>query len=186
MLSYRALILNHSFPNDQKRTKVWLLDAKKLRQDFKKNVPSKDYQRFVFDGVRNIGTQTFVYRYDGEQKLVTKPIVLNYFTMKMYKVGEPEDNLVAYVYTVGKEDLATIPFGKDFASESVAGKTITSDSKGQAVKFQFFKPLVLTPGPYWIVICRTGKPDDKNFYRIYIDNQELIQSYIEAAKLPVN
>ena len=184
VLSYRDLILNHYAKKDKKRAKVWLLDAKKLKKDFEKNQPCDDYKHLVFGNVRNIGTKNIIYRYDGEQKILMKPMLLSHFMMRMYKVGNPTDQLMAYVYTVSKEDLVTIPIGEDFASLSVEGQTITSDPKGELVRFEFPRVLRLVPGPYWTVIYRTGKPDDKNFYRIYIDNPALTQSYIEATKVP--
>ena len=55
--------------------------------------------------------------------------------------------------------------------------------EGPFTKFEFAKPLVLLPGPYRIVIYRTGKPDDKNFYRIYVNNPAVTEPAIEATRL---
>jgi len=181
ILSYRDLILNQFEKFDPQRGKVWLLDAEKLRKDFEKNTPSREYAELIFRGVRNIGTKTRLYMYEGEKKFIRAPGLLSSFVFKMYKVGEPADSLVAYVYKVGKEEPVWIPYGEGFASEPVRGESVTSGKEGQNVMFTFSKSFRLTPGPCRLVIYRTGKPDDRNFYRIYTNDEELIREGIKAA-----
>jgi len=55
------------------------------------------------------------------------------------------------------------------------------NSKGKDVFFRFRKPLILSPNSYFVVIYRTGSLSDKDFYRVYIDNPRLKNSYILSA-----
>ena len=123
--------------------------------------------------------------YEGEMRKITKPLLLNHFSMRMYKVGEPQDSLVAYVYKLALREPVWIPLSDSFASRFLDGKDMTSHESGQMAHFQFSKPLALAPGLYRIVIYRTGKPDDKNFYRVYINNPKLTRSAIEATAVPM-
>ena len=181
VLSYRDLVLNQFGKFDPQRGRVWLLDAEKLQKDFEKNTPSGEFVELVSRGVRNIGTETRIYMYEGEKKFIRNPSPLHSLTVKMYKVGEPTDGLVARFYKADKEEPVWIPYGEGFVSEPVKGESVTSDKEGQDVTFTFSKPFLLLPGPCRLVIYRTGKPDDRNFYRIYTNNEELIREGIKAA-----
>lgn len=183
VLSYRDLILGHSLLNDSLRGKAWLLDAKKLWADFEKNQPTLEYKNLIYIGIRNIGTQTMVYLYEGEKKHIARPTLMKNFVMKMSKVGEPKDSLVAYVYKTAKDEPVWVPLGNNFSSQPLDGRSLTSDPKGESVKFEFTSPLLLLPGSYRIVIYRTGSPDDKNFYRVYIENPQTTQAAIDATRI---
>ena len=167
ILSYRILILNHLIPADRPKTQAWLLDAKKLQQDALKNAPSPAEINLARSGIRNIGTQTKRHMYEGEIKQLVKPLVVQTLPVKLYKVGEPHDSLVAYIYKPTRDEGVWVPLNEHFASRWLDAKDIPSDTAGQTAAFEFSKPLFLIPGFYRIVIYRTGKSSDKNFYRIY-------------------
>lgn len=182
VLSYRDLVLDHFKNFDANRNKVWLLDARKLQADMAKNSPSKEDQNLVFNGYRNIGTETMMYTYEGEKKHVERPTMLKSFVMRIYKVGQPQDGLVAYIYKLASDEPVWVPFSGDFASQVLESKGISSDSNGAVVKFTFSRPLLLIPGPYRIVVYRTGKQNDKDFYRIRLNNPEMTKAAIDALK----
>ncbi len=186
ILTYRALILNHFKDIDKNRTKVWVLDAKKLQKDFSKNKPSQEYEMLVTKGVRNIGTKTRVYMFEGEMKQIAAPTILENTAFTVCKVGNPQDSLAAYVYKVKPDENIWIPAGENFMSNPVEGEGITGNEAGQSVVFQFKKPLTLAPGLCQIVVYRTGKEDDKNFYRVYSNNPALTASFLKASKIPQN
>jgi hypothetical protein len=166
ILAYKNLVLNHP-REDINRTKVWLLDAGKLKKDFQKNLPSVEYILLERQGIRNIGTRLAVYRYEGKEIFLTQGRDFSSFPFRIFKVGDPEDGLRLYVYRVSPEEPLWIPFNDHFASNVVAAREITADPSGGLVNFSFSVPLSFGPGRYRFVIYRTGKPDDNNFYRIY-------------------
>ena len=186
ILSYRYLILNQ-FPGEeikQGKDRVWLLDMKKLREDFQKNKPRADYVHLVVNGIRNIGTKERLYIYPGDTRRLTQSVVLNTLEMKIFKAGDPSDGLRAYVYKVDSAEPMWVPLNESFASEVLDAQEITSDLQGAIAHFKFASPQFILPGFYQFVIYRTGEADDKNFYRIYLNNPEQTQSYIKAASLP--
>ncbi len=182
VLSYKDLILNHFKGFDYNRNKVWLLDAGKLRRDMLNNSPSPADQLLIFNGIRNIGTKTMMYTYEGENKHVERPTLLKSFVMRITKVGEPADGLVAYIYKLAKEEPVWVPLSNDFASSVLESKDIPVDFAGGEVKFKFPKPLILVPGPYRILVYRTGKPNDEDFYRIHLNNPELTEAAVNLIK----
>ncbi len=187
ILSYRYLILNQ-FPKEeikQGKDRVWLLDVKKLREDFQKNKPCTDYINLVVNGIRNIGTKERLYLYPGDKRRLMQPVVLNTLDMKIFKVGEPSDGLRAYIYKVDSVQPMWVPLNESFASEALDAKEITRNPQGAIAHFKFSQSQVILPGPYQFVIYRTGEADDKNFYRIYLNNSEQTQSYIKAAARPM-
>ena len=187
ILSYRYLILNQ-FPEEeikQGKDRVWLLDVKKLREDFRENKPRADYVNLVLNGIRNIGTKERLYIYPGDKRRLTQPVLLNTLDMKIFKVGEPSDGLRAYVYRVDSAQPLWVPLNESFASEILDAKEITQNPQGTIVHFKFPQSQVILPGPYQFVIYRTGEADDKNFYRIYLNNPEQTEGYIKAAARPM-
>jgi len=167
ILTYRYLVLNQSAQEDPAQGKVWLLDAQKIQQDAGKNLPSPEYVDLVSKNIRNIGTRRGVYRYEGTLLNVERGVVLKSLPVKIYKVGNPSDNLSAYAYKIDKEQFVWLPVGASFQSLPVNGEQLTSDPTGETAHFDFREPLVLTPGLYRFVIYRTANPDDQNYYRIY-------------------
>lgn len=183
VLSYRALMLGHFKAMDPQKTKVWLLDPKKLWQDAGKNKIRVEYAQLIFNNVRNIGTKSRIYMYDGEQKEVDKLMPLKSFVMRLYKVGSPSDGLVAYIYKLATDEPVWIPLNKHFQSEVLSAGDISSDPHGEIVSFKFPERLLLKPGPYKIVIYRVGPEDDNNFYRVYMTNPEIAASYMKATDI---
>ncbi|HOW34805.1 MAG TPA: hypothetical protein PL155_00105 [Candidatus Omnitrophota bacterium] len=180
VLSYQCLILNQCEDVSPDKKKVWLLDAEKLQKDRERNRPSPETIALINNGVRNIGTRTLFLMDEGRMLNLTKPMLLRRFNMRLYKVGQPQDGLVAYVYRLAPEEPVWIPFSDHFKSNPVSAKDVGENPSGQEVSFNFSKPLLLTPGPYRFVIYRTGAPSDKNFYRIYIDDPQALKESVEA------
>jgi len=184
VLTYKRLILDLPFPNRLNRGKVWLLDAKKLRRDIKKNFPRKEYFQLILTGARNIGTQERIYMYNGITLYKKKITEIKIHAMRMYKVGNPDDHLVTYIYKRDPKDSALwLPYGDHFASLPVKAKDITSEVKGKLVLFFFKKPIQLIPGTYLFIIFRTGPASDENFYRAYMEKKEYNKSYMKSAEI---
>jgi len=169
ILSYRYLILDHFRDDTEEKGKVWLLDAQKIRRDVFKNFPNEEYVYLTKNKIQNIGSHTLFYIYKGYYASMVEPITLNYLAVKMYKTGNPQDQLVAYAYRQDDKQSTWVPYSADFRSVPISGATLTSDKKGDVVLFKFPKALYLKPGPYYFVIYRTGPGSDQDFYRIYKD-----------------
>jgi len=169
VLSYKYLMLGQIGQEDLDKGRVWLLDAKRIYEDQKENIPSAEFVHLVRDGVRNIGTQKALYMFEGNKQRVAKPVSMDNLSLRIYKVGNPKDSLVAYLYGIEKEQPVWIPSGKHYASYPVPAVDIAADPFGASVQFRFPEALALEPGPYNLVVYRTGALDDSNFYRIYIN-----------------
>ena len=113
---------------------------------------------------------------------VAEATPLEQLTVSLYKVGDPRDHLVAYVYK-GFDDISRgwRPVSEKFASLPVEASSLTSDSAGTKVSFSFSPGLSLPKGEYHIVIYRTGPASDQDYYRIFVDATER-QAYISAAQ----
>jgi len=184
-LSYRHLILNQFSPKRRERGKAWILDAEKLRKDMKGNLPRKDYFELVFKGIRNIGTKERLYIYNGIIFTNTQITNLKSHTMRMYKIGEPEDDVITYLYKRDVRDPNLwLPYGEHFFSLGVNGKDMSSDPKGSDVHFTFPGSVTLVPGQYIFVTYRTGLASDENFYRVYVQNKRYNKSYIHSTLIP--
>ncbi len=170
ILSYRDLILGNSSLNDKDKGTVWLLDAKKISQDID-SLQLEDDLLLPTRGIRNIGTPQTLYTYTGQKKFFETQEILENWPAHLYKQGNPQDSLVAYVYKVDPVDPAWIPVNQDYASMPLPAVQITSDPKGVDSHFHFSVPLKIEPGLYNIVIYRTGKTDDANFYRIDLNDE---------------
>jgi len=164
ILAYKSLILKHGI-YDPARTRVWLLDAGKIHPDIGKNVPAKTDLDLIQNGERNIGTLRPVLRFEGMMRNVPSPVAFAKMSFAIYRVGAPPDGLVAYIYRVSPQEKLWIPLSEGFRSEVVSARDIPS-GPGETVSFYFSSGPRLVPGRYLIVIYRTGKPDDQNYYRI--------------------
>ncbi|MFA5088219.1 MAG: hypothetical protein WC552_04215 [Candidatus Omnitrophota bacterium] len=168
ILSYRYLILNQFSKDIVEKGKVWLLDAGRLKRDILKNFPSRDYIFLAQNNVRNIGAKSRVYVYKGYITGVKEEAVCSRLGVRLYKVGDPDDHLVAYLYKTDETQRHLwVPHGGQFASRPVAGREITTDASGEWVMFEFDEPLVLKPGLFFFTIYRTGAASDEHYYRIY-------------------
>jgi len=185
VLTYKRLILDVPFPDRLNRGKVWILDAKKLQRDMKKNFPRKEYFQLILTGARNIGTRERVYMYNGITMRKKAAAEIKTQVMRMYKIGNPDDQLVTYIYKRDPKDKALwLPYGEHFASLPVKGKDVTSDVKGKLVLFSFAKTIKLIPGTYLFIIFRTGPANDENFYRAYMESKKYNDDYKKAATIP--
>lgn len=170
ILTYRYLNLNQFSPEIVEKGKVWLLDAAKLKRDMKRNMPPAEDLKLVTQEIRNIGTKRQVYMYKGYRIKVDRPVQLNKLRTRIYSVGHPTDQLLAYVYKVDSKQELWVPYSEHFVTRPVAGTTIADNPAGQEVIFEFPKSLLLYPGLYNFVIYRNGPPNDQGFYRIYKNN----------------
>jgi hypothetical protein len=180
--SYRDLVL-HQFSDEYlKKSRVWVLDAKKLYQDREKHPPAREDLEKVMTGVRDIGGVSGNYRFKGFFLHASDFVPLEQITFRVYRVGTPRDELVAYVYkrTEDMGGLTYVPAAVEFSSEPVAAARLSDDPRGRDTTFHFKKPVELTPGDYSVVVYRTGKPDRSDFYRIFVDEGEK-ELYIQAA-----
>ena len=191
ILSYRYLILNQ-FPQDdiqQGKDRVWVLAAQKLLQDIKSNMPPEEYVNAVLKGLRMIGRKDTLYAYEGDSHSLDRPMILQRFPTRVFKVGEPTDGLRLYLYKVDEAQPMWVPYGPDFVSEVVPASKIPrdesgKDANGKNVSFGFGKDLLLVPGPYLFVIYRTGPHDDQNFYKIYMENPDQLERDINKTATP--
>ena len=168
ILTYRYLLLNHFSKDIAEKGRAWIVDADKIQRDFSKNAPSYDYAFIATKNIRNIGVKNKVYVYRGYIWKAKMASTVSEIATRMYKVGDPTDQLVAYIYHSDAQQVTWVPVGKNFKSDPVDGRTLGASPDGQTVRFRFKDPLILKPGSdYFFVIYRTGSPSDQNFYRIY-------------------
>lgn len=174
ILSYRKLILRHPIGEDDEGGRIWLLDAARIARDFKTNIPTNDSIFIEQNSVRNIGTRSRVYVFQGfPVKIKDRKSALR-LASKIYKVGNPSDAIRAFVYKLDEAQPVWIPIGKRFFSDPVSGATLENKHEGSPVIFDFKLSQPLNPGFYFFVIYRTGSPDDQNYYRIYTQIQALL------------
>jgi len=166
-LTYRYLILNQFSQRNVELGKVWLIDAKKLEEAKNEFSLSNEYYFMLNNRVRNIGTKNLIYMYKGTAGSLPKASMISAVTAKIYKVGNPSDSLKAYVFKKEKIEPEWIPVQRNNASKAIGAVEIESSLRGATVRFEFEDPLKHGGGEYFIVIYRTGSPDDNNFYRIY-------------------
>lgn len=169
ILSYRYLILGHFSPDVIEKGKAMILDGKKLQNDVLKNLPSKEYLYMEEKGIRNIGTKHRTYTFRGYEGMIKKPMKLRKLAFRIYKVGDPTDDVKAYVYRVDEHQDMWVPHGENFQSRPVSGTKISTSSEGSVVMFDFGSTLDIIPGEYFFIVYRTGPPDDENYYQIFKD-----------------
>ncbi len=165
ILAYRYLVLGQFKGGDKSR--AWLLDAKKIRADLSRLLPSEDDLFLMNNAVMNIGSARKSFMYKGSREVTPQGRLLKNMALRMYAVGQPTDDLVAYVYGVENLQPVWIPYGVHFASQPVRGSTLGLNTEGAEVQFTFDPPIPIKPGVFYIVIYRTGKASDKDFYRIW-------------------
>lgn len=182
MLSYRDLILHQFSEEYELKSRAWILDAAKIQADRMFNSPHSDYTNLVEHGIRNIGAKSNLYRYKGVTMRFLKTSEWPGIQMRVFKVGRPQDALVMYVYKYQPfgQSATWLPWTVNYASQPVSSQALGNDPLGQEVPFVFNPPLVMTPGDYDIVVYRTGTDSDRDYYRIYADEEEK-SSYIQAS-----
>jgi hypothetical protein len=167
ILAYRYLMLNQFSKIRKYFGRVWILDATKLQHDRKKNIPSRNYIFLEKNNVRNIGTEEKAYLYKGVLDVVKKSANIKGLATRVYKVGKPTDSLIAYIYKLDTKEPVWIPSKKENWSIPIESSKIISNYNGGLVVFKFKQPFWQEIGPYYIKIYRTGKEDNRNYYRIY-------------------
>jgi hypothetical protein len=168
ILAYRSLVL-HQFPKNKDKTKVWILDAAALARDKDRLTPSPDEAFLYVNHIENIGSATQVRMFKGQRLDNASPVTLKGIATRIYKVGDPKDSLRAFIFKEEETQPMWVPVNHDFASHPVAAKDIAGDPQGGLVEFAFDHPITLDPGLHLIVIYRSGRASDRDFYRIYKD-----------------
>ncbi len=176
ILSYRYLALNQFPKNNEAKGSVWLLDAKKIFNDKKQLFPDGDDLNLVKNNIRNIGTDKRVLMYKGYWFKTKNKISAKGLATRIYKVGNPNDGLVCYIYKVDKKQPVWIPFDENFKSHVVSAEEITNDGKGGLVLFPFKSNLELNAGMYKFIIYRTGDDNPAHYYRIYANNHVVVKN----------
>ncbi len=167
IFAFRTLVLGQGQRGDLSR--AWILDAAKIQQDRQKFLPTEEDLFLFRNHVQNIGTSMRQLMYTGYQGAVGQPTTLKGVVVRMFKMGEPWDQLTAFVYRVDEEQPMWVPYAKNFISQPVSGNTLSSSPAGGDVVFKFDPPLEIQKGLFSVVIYREGKPSDTDFYRIYAD-----------------
>jgi len=167
ILSYRRLILKHRFIEDNyPLTRLWVLDAQRLHDDLKNNMPLPEDLYLVQNKLLRIGAKRKVLMFEGYATIRPFPKSVNQVITQIHKVNDPQDSLVLYVYKVSPYETIWINAAENFYSLPLPAQEISRDKDGLAV-FQFDTPLKLDKGRHLFMIYRTGEPDDDNYYRIH-------------------
>lgn len=166
IMAYRYLVRGQFTGGELSR--AWLLDAERIQRDRAQLLPTADDMFLYRDHVRNIGTVSRRMMFTGHEATLTRPAALEGVALRLYKVGEPTDNLRAFVFKVNPLEPLWEPYASNFISEPVPAASLTADPAGAAVIFKFDPPLSVEPGAMSVVIYRDGKPSDQNFTRVHI------------------
>ncbi len=173
-LSYRDLMLGQFSDEYARKSRLWILDAQKLARDRSLNTPCPEYIQMVDQGIRSIGSKSNVYRYKGLMIKYDHAVVLPSMDFRLYKIGDPQDGLVLYVFknTPVGWAMAWVPAAPNGSSGPISAAELPHDETGAVKTFKFDPPLALTPGIYHFVLYRSGAQSDENFYRVYVDEDE--------------
>ncbi len=165
ILSYRSLVLNQRFPLPDSG-RVWLLDAQKVKaQQAKIPLPPED--GVLMEGkINNIGTAEKFYMFEGQRVFIRQPTTVKVLLTQLWKRGHPEDGLIASIYKTDPVEPIWLPVGKNFTSQMLAADEVSSNPESGVSIFNFDPPMELGKGVYYVVIFRTGRPDNQNFYQI--------------------
>ena len=167
ILAYRYLARDQFVGGDKSR--AWILDAAKIQNDRGLFLPTTEDLFMYRNHVRNIGTKAQQVMFTGHQGAVGKPVRLKGVAVRVFKMGSPEDALRAFVFKVDDDQPMWVPYERNFISEPLPASMMSNDPNANPAIFSFNPPVDLKPGMFSVVIYRTGKPSDTNFYRIYAD-----------------
>ncbi|MBI4309282.1 MAG: hypothetical protein HY591_03015 [Candidatus Omnitrophica bacterium] len=167
ILAYRYLMLNQ-FPR-RDLTRAWILDAQKIQKDRGLFLPTEEDLFLYRNHVRNIGTQTRQVMYTGYQGAVGKATRLKGIAARVFKMGDPQDHLRAFVFRVDDRQPMWLPYAPNFISQPLSASAISNSPAGEGAIFTFDPPLELRKGAFSVVIYRDGKESDRDFYRVYAD-----------------
>jgi len=168
ILSYRSLVLGHPVPQDQ-MGRVWLIDAAKVKAVEKKLTPTPDEIRLLRGDVKNVGTAEKFFMFEGQRVGIRKNTQVTRVISRLWKMGNPEDSLVLSVFRTDEKEPIWLPagaLGANFSSKPLLAAQVQSGTEESFGVFAFDPPLELKEGVYTVVVYRTGKPDDKNYYQI--------------------
>jgi hypothetical protein len=167
ILAYRYGVLNQFSGGD--KSKAWILDAAKIQADRSKFMPTAEDLFLYKNNVKNIGTVSKRFMYTNYQGGVNAPTSLKGVAVRIFKMGDPKDNLRAYIFKVDEKQPTWKPYSKHFISKPLSASLISSNPNPQPVVFEFDPAVQLDKGTYSVVIYRDGSPSDIDFYRIYAD-----------------
>lgn len=164
ILAYRYLVLNQF--KGGPLSFAYLLDGAKIQKDRSLFEPSQEDLVMYRNNIRNIGTETKLLMYTPYQGGVGRATTLKGLAARMFKVGNPTDQVRAFVFKVDPKQPMWIPYAPQFMSQPVDASAI-NNFPGSEVVFPFNPPLQLETGAFSVVIYRTGKDSDQNHYRIF-------------------
>ena len=167
ILAYRNLILGQFKGGDASR--AWLLDAARIQKDMPLFLPTQEDLFLYREHVGNIGTYSRRVMYAGYQGAMAVASRLKGVAVRMFKMGDPNDHLRAFIFKVDDRQPMWVPYASNFISQPVPASMISADPAGAPVVFTFDPPLDMHEGMFSIIIYRDGTPSDVDFYRIYAD-----------------
>ena len=165
IFAYRYLVRGQF--QDTDLNKVWILDGSKISRDRPILLPSEEDISLLQNNVRNIGTETRQLMYTGYQSGTAVNTTLKGLAVRIYKVGDPKDNLKAFIFRLDDKQPMWVPYAPGFISKPLFASAIGPNKEAQPVIFIFEPPIDLKAGSFFVVIYRDGKPSDIDFYRIY-------------------
>lgn len=165
ILTYRRLVLGQDFPEED-LGRAWLLDAKKVLPLVPQLFPPKEEALVAKGRVFNIGTAEKFYMFEGQRGEVKKKTLVKALVVKLWKVGDPKDGLIAAMFRSDKVQDTWIPFPGNSASRVLTADAVpVAGGRGYTV-FEFDPPIEIEPGQFYFAIFRTGKPDDRDYYQL--------------------
>jgi hypothetical protein len=164
ILSYRGLILGQHFPDDQ-LGRVWLIDAQKVKKVEAQLMPTAEEMQLLRGDVKNVGTAEKFYIFEGQRVGIQNDTQVHRVIGRVGTKGNPDDSLVLSVFRTDPKDPIWLPAGKNFTSQPLKATEVHNGPQGMST-FSFDPPLELEKGVYTVVVYRTGKPDNKNYYQI--------------------
>ncbi len=165
ILSYRNLVLGHRFPDDQ-LGRVWLIDSAKVKAVESQLMPNEEEIRLLGGDINNIGTKEKFSMFEGQRFGTHEEAEVSHIISRLWKKGNPDDELIMSVYDADPKEPIWLPVGKNFTSRPLKASKITTTADQGLTIFTFDPPLKLKAGVHFLVVYRTGKPDDKNYYQI--------------------
>ena len=167
ILAYRNLALHQFKGGDLSR--AWILDASLIHRDRSLFMPTEEDLFLFKNKIRNIGTSTKMLMYKGYTGQINQNQSISSIAMRIFKVGDPKDSLVAYLFKVDDQQPTWVPYSKSFSTIPVPSSQISHDMAQGIVVFNFQEPIDLIPDRFFIAVYRTGKDNDQNYYRIWED-----------------
>ena len=166
ILTYRRLILGHTFGDNRLLGRIWLLDAERLSQSLTKFAPRGEDLNLMREDARRIGTRNRFLLSTGTMIFLKTKLELNQVVVSLRKVGNPRDSLRAYLYKIDDRQPVWVPASEKFYSTPMLAVEIKSREEMSRMAFRFDPSVTLQPGRHLVIVHRTGRPDDQNYYII--------------------